>query len=322
MPTKPDQLSATPPLVVIVGPTAGGKTAFSIALAQRCPLGGECISADSMQVYRGMNIGTAKPSLAEQAGIPHHLLDLVEPSDDGFTVDDWLERAEAAIAAIRSRGRLPIVVGGTNLYVRALLQGLFKGPEPDPALRAALEALPAETLRDELLRIDPRAAERIHPNDVRRTVRAIEVFRLGGTPLSALQTQWSDDLGRNVRSDALIVGLDWPVEAINRRINARVKGMFAAGLLEEAAALAQRGLGRQAREAVGYQEALAALDRRSTVDEAIEATKIRTRRYGKQQRTWLRRFRGLPGSVWIEADREPLERWVERTLEALAARPR
>lgn len=304
------------PLIVIVGPTAGGKTALSIELALR--LGGECISADSMQVYRGMDIGTAKPSPAERRGVPHHLLDIVEAGDDGFTVDDWLERCEAAIVEIRARGRVPIVVGGTNLYVRALLEGLFKGPEPDPALRRELEAMPLPTLRAELLRVDPKAAERIHPNDLRRTVRALEVYRLSGRPLSQHQTQWSENLRGNVRPDAFLVGLDWPVDLINRRMNARVKGMYEGGLIEEVKALRERGLGRQAREAVGYGEVIELLAGKRTLEEAVEETKIRTRRYGKQQRTWLRRFRGLPRSVWIDAATEAEATWPDRVLAAIA----
>ena len=311
-------MHADRPLLVIIGPTAGGKTALSIELALR--LGGECISADSMQVYRGMDIGTAKPTAEERRGVAHHLLDVVDPEVDGFTVDEWLERAEEAIADIRGRGRTPIVVGGTNLYVRALLEGLFKGPEPDPVLRDLLEATPLPELRAELERIDPRAAARIHPNDLRRTVRAIEVHRLSGRPLSEHQTQWSDDARANVRPDAFLVGLEWPVELINRRMNARVKAMYERGLVDEVRRLVGRGLGRQAREAVGYGEVLEHLAGARTLDEAIEETKIRTRRYGKQQRTWLRRFRGIPRSVWLDATRDPEERWPDLVLAALAER--
>jgi tRNA dimethylallyltransferase len=300
------------PILVIVGPTAGGKSALAMALARALP--GECISADSMQIYRGMDIGTAKPTAAERSEIPHHLIDLVEPDDDGFTVDAWLERATATADEIRRRGRTPIVVGGTNLYVRALLEGLFEGPEPDPALRAALEALPISALREELVRVDPPSAARIHPNDLRRTVRALEVFRQTGTPLSTLQTQWSADVRQNARRDAIVVGLEWPVDAINRRINARVKEMMAAGFLDEVRTLAARGLGRQAREAVGYGELLEHLAGRVSLEDAIEAIKIRTRRYAKQQRTWLRRFRALERSCWLDASVEPMDAWPARVL--------
>ncbi|MBL9149159.1 MAG: tRNA (adenosine(37)-N6)-dimethylallyltransferase MiaA [Phycisphaerae bacterium] len=300
-------MTSPAPILVIVGPTAGGKSALAMELARTLP--GECISADSMQIYRGMDIGTAKPTAAERSEIPHHLIDLVEPDDDGFTVDAWLERATATIDEIRRRGRTPIVVGGTNLYVRALLEGLFEGPEPDPALRAALEALPLTALREELCRVDPPSAARIHPNDLRRTVRALEVFRQTGTPLSTLQTQWSADVRQNARQDAIVVGLEWPVESINRRINARVKDMMAAGFLDEVRGLAARGLGRQAREAVGYGELLEHLAGRVSLEDAVEAIKIRTRRYAKQQRTWLRRFRALERSCWLDASVEPMESW-------------
>jgi len=308
---------STPPLIVIVGPTAGGKTRLAIEIARGLPSGGECVSADSMQVYRGMDIGTAKPGTEERGDVPHHLMDIADPRDDGFTVDDWLTQANEALAAIHARGRTPIVVGGTNLYVRALLEGMFEGPEPDPALRAALEATPLEALRTELRAVDPPAAERIHPNDQRRTVRAIEVFRLTGQPLSALQTQWAGEVRTAARPDAVIVGLAWPVELINRRMNTRVKWMFANGFVDEVTRLRALGLGRQAREAVGYGEVLAHLEGRMSLEDAIESTAIRTRRYGKQQRTWLRRFRTLPDAVWIDAATEPEATWAARVLARL-----
>lgn len=303
------------PILVLVGPTAGGKTRLAIELARALPQGGECISADSMQVYRGMDIGTAKPTLEERCGVPHHLLDLVGHDEEGFTVEIWLARAEAAIAEIRARGRVPIVVGGTNLYVRALLEGLFEGPEPDPRLRAELEATSTDELRAELERVDPDAAARIHREDRRRTVRAIEVFRLSGRPISALQTQWSSDPRAAGRPDARVVGLEWPVEAINRRINDRVRAMMAAGFLDEVRSLLARApFGRQSREAVGYEELSAHLAGRLPLDDAVEAIKIRSRRYAKQQRTWLRRFRPRPGSLWLDAGSEPALGWPRRVI--------
>ncbi len=305
--------------MVVIGPTAGGKTRLAIGLALR--LGGECIGADSMQVYRGMDLGTAKPTAEERAAVPHHLIDVADPRDDGFKVEEWRRRAEAAIADIRGRGRVPVVVGGTSLYVRALLEGLFSGPEPDPGLRAALDATPIEILREELVRVDPAAAARIHPNDRRRTQRAIEVFRQTGRPISDLQAEWDATLSTRAHPEARIVGLDWPVEAINPRINARVKAMFAAGLVDEASRLRTLGpLGRQAREAVGYGEAFEVLDGALTLDEAIERTKIRTRRYAKQQRTWLRRFRTIPGGIWIDAGRESEENFLDLAGSALKSR--
>jgi tRNA dimethylallyltransferase len=296
-------------LLVVIGPTAGGKTRLAIELARR--FGGECIGADSMQVYRGMDIGTAKPTAEERAAVPHHLLDIADPREEGFTVEEWRRLAESAIADIRSRGRVPIVVGGTSLYLRALLEGLFAGPDPDPALRAELDAMPPGELRAELARVDPAAADRIHPHDRRRTQRAVEVFRQTGRPISTVQAEWSERLSTRAHPEARIVGLEWPVEAINRRINARVKAMFAGGLLEEARTLRGLGpLGRQAREAVGYGEAFGVLDGSLPLEEAITRTKIRTRRYAKQQRTWLRRFRTIPGSIWLDAGGESEENLV------------
>lgn len=307
------------PIVLILGPTAGGKTALATALAQALPGGGECISADSMQVYRGMDIGTAKPSAAERAAAPHHLLDLIDPREDGFTVDRWLELAEQAIAAIRGRGGWPIVVGGTNLYVQALLYGMFEGPPADAALRAELEAATLEQLRMRLEQVDPAAAERIHRNDRRRTVRALEVFAATGRPISEHQRQWFNE-DHPPRQDVRIVGLDYSVESINRRINARVKAMMAEGFLEEVGTLAGNGsLGRQAREALGYKQLLAHLNGECSLEDAIEQIKIRTRRFAKQQRTWLRRFRPLGQSRWLAADEMPLQSIVDQCFTWLVA---
>lgn len=291
------------PYPVIVGPTAGGKTAVAVELAYalkragRAP--GEVVTADAFQVYKGMDVGTAKPTEDERRGVPHHLIDLVEPTER-FTVHDWLGRAEPVIADIRARGRTPIVVGGTNLYVKAFLDGLFDGPQPGPEVRAAVAAMPQPERRAELERVDPDAFARIHASDIRRTVRALEVFRETGTPISVLQAQW--DAERVARPDAVLVGLDWEVDALNRRINARVKGMLQEGLVQEAWELWQSGqLGEQAREAIGYKQLIPHFKGSQTLEEASERIKIETRRLGKNQRTWLRRLSTRPGSVWIPA---------------------
>jgi len=292
---------------VIVGPTAGGKSALAITLCEalrrtphtRLPGSAEIITMDSMQVFRGMDIGTAKPSPAERDRVPHHLVDIASPAEP-FSVERWLEEAQTAIESLRSRGVLPIVVGGTHLYAKALLEGLFEGPPASPEIRAQLEPLPTTDLRRELEQIDPDASRRIHPNDRRRAVRAIEVFRLTGEPISALQRQW--DRG-SVRPDALLVGLTWSSDALNRRINARVRSMIEAGLVEEARSLYDLGLlGEQAREAIGYKQLIAHFEGGLTLDEAIERIKIETRRFAKNQRTWLRRLRTTPGSVWLDAE--------------------
>ncbi len=288
------------PFPLICGPTAGGKTALALALAHglaRDGQPGEVISADAFQVYKGLDIGSAKPTLAERQGVPHHLIDAIEPTEP-FTVHDWLAEAERLIADIRARDRVPIVVGGTHLYVKALLEGLFEGPEPDEALRAELRATPLPHLRAELERVDPAAAQRIHPNDDRRTVRALEVYRQTGTPISELQQQW--DRAKSARPDALLVGLDWPADRINPRINARVRQMMADGFLEEVRALeASDRLGPQAREGLGYKQLLAHLRAELSFDDAVEQIKIETRRFAKNQRTWLRRLRATPNSVWL-----------------------
>jgi tRNA dimethylallyltransferase len=300
-------------VVGIVGPTATGKTRIAIELAQQT--GAEIVSVDSMQLYRGMDIGTAKPSLEERAAIPHHLFDVADPAEDGFSVDSWLALAEESVRTIRRRGRVPILAGGTNLYVQAFLEGLFEGPEPDPRLRAELEGLDPNVRRRRLEEADPAAAERIHPNDVKRTIRALEVHALTGRRLSDLQQQWGR--GR-CRDDVVIVGLDWPVEAINRRINARVRVMIEAGLVDEVRRLLAAGrLGRQAREALGYRQIADYLEGRLGLEEAVEQIKIRTRRFAKQQRTWLRRFRAISRSTWIPAADLTPQELVDKALTSI-----
>ena len=310
-------MSPLNPFIVIVGPTAGGKTELAIELATRLPGSGECICADSMQIYRGMDIGTAKPSAAQRSAVPHHLLDLVDPSEDGFSVDRWLALAQDAISGIRERGRWPIVVGGTNLYIQALLHGLFDGPEPARELRDALAALDDKTLRQRLEAIDPPAAARIHANDRRRAIRAIEVFEQTGRRISDLQSQWSSIT--TIPADLRLIGLEYGVATINARINARVKAMFEAGLVEEVRRVqGSGGLGRQASEALGYRQVLDHLAGRLSLQETIEQIKIGTRQLAKQQRTWLRRFRRHAGSAWVEANELSPQALVDEALAALS----
>lgn len=304
-------------VILIVGPTAGGKSSLALALAQRLPGGGEIISADSMQVYRGMDIGTAKPTTGEQQLVPHHLIDVVEP-DEPYSVDDWLKATEQCIDEIRARGHWPIIVGGTNLYVKAFLEGLFEGPPPDEALRAELARWSLEDLHAEVGRVDPASAERIHRNDRKRLTRALEVYRATGTPLTRWQSQWSSSRRRD---DVLLIGLDWPPEAINRRINARVRAMLDAGLAEEVRSLHARGrLGPQAREALGYKQLLAASGGAIGLEDATEQIKIETRRFARKQRTWLKSFRVYPDSCWIACDDLTAQDIVEQSLTFIAAR--
>lgn len=284
---------------VIIGPTAGGKSALAMALVEALGAAGttaEIVVADSIQVYRGLDIGTAKPTPAEQAQVAHHLIDIVEPTER-FSVDTWLGLAEAAIAQIKSRGHVPIVVGGTHLYIKVFLEGLFQGPRPDEQLREALRAMDPQERRAELERVDPGAAARIHPADERRTVRALEVYRLTGRPITQWQGQWDSGQGRR---DCAVIGLEWETDPLNQRINARVKAMFESGLVEETRAIAVAGrFGPQACEGLGYKQILAHFAGDLTLDEATEQVKIETRRFAKNQRTWLRRLRTIPGSIWL-----------------------
>jgi tRNA dimethylallyltransferase len=302
------------PIILILGPTAGGKTSLAISLANQLDGGGECICADSMQIYKNMNIGTAKPTQEEQAQAIHHLVNIVDPSEDGFTVESWLTRAEQAIEDIRARGKWPIVVGGTNLYVQSLLFGLFDGPDCDQEKRDALNAEPNTVLQERLHALDPEAAARIHINDKRRLVRAIEVCEATGYPLSSLQSQWGKPMPRE---DAIMIGLTWPVKTINRRINARVRAMFDEGFLDEVNLL-QGTLGKQASEALGYKQLLAHIRGECTLDEAKERVKILTRRYAKQQRTWLRRFQVLPSAHFIDMEDKGMQYAVEQALTCIS----
>lgn len=296
---------------ILYGPTASGKSALGLALHARLRTLGvpsELVTADAFQVYRGMDIGTAKPSDAERASAPHHLIDIAEPhAPEPFTLDQWLERAEGVITSLRARGVLPIVVGGTSLYIQALLFGLFSGPAADTSLRAELGALDVDQLRRELIKVDPDAAERIHPSDTRRSIRAIEVHRLTGVPISEHQRQWSES---PPRADAKLFILSWPVEQLNPRINSRVKTMIAEGLVEEVKALAAQGpLNRQAAEALGYKQLLQHLGNTKDfpLDETIERIKIETRRFAKNQRTWMKRLTISARAVTLAAESQDAE---------------
>ncbi len=273
------------PFPLICGPTASGKTDLALALAERLGTA-EIVSADAFHIYRGMDIGTAKPSPEQRRRVPHHLVDLREPTES-FSVEQWLRLAEAAIEGVRERGATPIVVGGTHLYVKALLDGLFHSPSPDPDLRARLQVMDPSALRAELERVDPEAAARIHPNDLRRTIRALEVHRATGRPISEHQRQWD----RAGRCDAQLVILGWDPQELNQRINARVRAMVQRGLVEEVRGLWESGrLGEQAREAIGYKQLIPYFEGQTTLEDAIERMKIESRRLAKNQRTWIRRI--------------------------------
>jgi tRNA dimethylallyltransferase len=275
-----------PRLVVIVGPTGAGKTRLSLALA--AATGGEVISCDSQQVYVGMDIGTGKATPEERTRTPHHLLDVVQP-DEIMTAARFIEMADAAIADIAARGKAAIVVGGTGLYVRALLLGLFEGPPASPEVRAELGKLGLEALRAELERVDPTAATKIEKNDEKRIIRALEVFRLTGEPMSAHQAR-HDHRTLPRRYDARMIGLSPEREDLYKAIDARVDEMMALGFEQEVAALRERGYlpPLRSQQAIGYAElhAVAA----GEVDRArgIELIKRNSRHYARRQMSWYR----------------------------------
>ena len=284
-------------LTFIMGCTGCGKGALGLELARR--LDGEIVSIDSMKIYRRMDIGTAKPAPAVRAEVRHHLIDAVEPSEE-FSVAQFAQQAEAAIADLHARGRPVLCVGGTALYLKALTEGLFEGPSADPGLRDRLRrraaAVGNAALHAELRRIDPEAADRIHPNDLQRIVRALEVFELTGTPISRLQTQW----GRlRTRYDSRIIALRREREDQSRRTNARVRRMIEQGLVDEVRSLLSepRPLSTTARKALGYAEVIEHLEGGLPLVEAVEKIKINTRKFAKAQRTWLKRFRT---AEWID----------------------
>jgi tRNA dimethylallyltransferase len=298
-------------LIVIIGPTASGKSELALELARR--VGGEILSVDSMQVYRGMDIGTAKPSGEEQAAVRHHLIDLVMPVE-AFTVARFVELADSVIADARRRGVPLIATGGTPLYYKALFEGLFDGPAADSALRERLRGEPAEALYARLARVDPAAAARIHVNDTKRLVRALEVYELTGRPISSYQTEWTQT---HARHDAVWFGLTWEREALNRRINARVKAMIQAGWVEEVRGLLGRHgqLSKTAGEATGYAELIAHVQGRLSLEDAAEEIKIATRQLARRQMKWFKRF---PGVRWI-AGESALEEKVERVMRMIAS---
>jgi tRNA dimethylallyltransferase len=289
--------SPIPLAVLLLGPTGSGKTALSLALGER--FGGEIVSCDSVAVYRGMDLGTAKPTLEERARLPHHLIDLTEP-DQPYTAGEYSRQARTAMREIAARERMPIVTGGTGLYLRALTEGLFAGPERHEALRARLHLSSQKRgsawLHRLLLRLDPASAARIHANDAPKLIRAIEVCVKTRKPLSYV-------LGdRMLARDPLTgfrllrIGLNPPRQALYDRLNLRCKAMFVAGLVAETRILLERYGPVKALDSLGYRQALAVLRESCSVDEAVAAAQQGHRNYAKRQLTWFRR--------------EPEVRWI------------
>ncbi|WP_232677445.1 tRNA (adenosine(37)-N6)-dimethylallyltransferase MiaA [Nocardioides sp. R-C-SC26] len=299
-----------PPVVAIVGPTASGKTGLSLALAER--LDGEIVNTDAMAVYRGMDIGIAKPVPAERRGIPHHLLDTLSVRDPA-TVAEFQIWARAAIAEIRSRGRSPVLVGGSALYTRAIVDR-FEFPGTDPAVRerweAEAERLGSAALHARLAEVDPSAAASILPDNTRRIVRALEVVEITGRPFSASLPELTYDDPRTVQ-----IGVEIDRPTLDARIERRVAAMFDDGLVAEVEHLLAQGLreGRTASRAIGYQQVIAHLDGELGLDEARERTVVATRQFARRQLAWWRKD---PRIVWLPYDAPDL---VERAVAAVGA---
>ena len=275
--------------LILTGPTASGKSGLALALAQQLHV--EIISMDSMAVYRGMDIGTAKPTIDDRQQVPHHLIDCLDPWESA-SVAWWLTEASRVTGDVLQRGKRAIIVGGTPLYLKALSCGLFESPEVDPKLRAELEQQPAQFLHERLLLVDPEAAARIHLNDHRRLVRALEVYLQTGRPLSDWQQQFKTE--PRARPTPIIC-IDVPREELYRRIDARVDAMMQMGWLDEVRRLLHlpKPLSKEAAQAAGYRELAEHLRGTCSLEDAIAATKTRSRQLAKRQLTWFRSFPGL-----------------------------
>jgi tRNA dimethylallyltransferase len=282
--------------LILTGPTGCGKSTLGLELADQ--LGAEILSMDSMALYRGMDIGTAKPDREARRRVPHHLLDVLDPWQSA-SVAWWLEQAAASVREIEKRGKQVLIVGGTPLYLKALLRGLFDGPAADRELRGQLtretELAGPEALHRRLGQVDPQSAARLHPHDVRRIIRALEVWELTGKPISAWQEQWASDRASLDAASQFprVLYLDLPRDLLYARIEARTRQMIDAGLVEEVRALRRlpHPLSREASQAVGYKELFDHLAGRSPLEQAITQIQTRSRNLAKRQLSW---FRHLP----------------------------
>lgn len=312
------------PLVIILGPTASGKSALAVRVARE--FGGEILACDSTQVYRGFDVGTAKPDEAERGGIPHHLMDLAGP-DEIFTAGEYRRRAAAVLKDLNRRGRLPVMTAGTGLYLRALLEGLADAPERSEELRARLEAIVERRghayLHRLLRRLDPPSATRISPNDKQKLIRAVEICVVAGKPLSQVHQAGREPLRGYA---AVKIGLAPARELLHQRIERRVLQMIERGWLAEAAALLREGARATAKpfEFIGYRELREHLLGRATLDDAVRAISVATRQYAKRQMTW---FRKEPGVAWISGFGDDPSvvaealRLLETQLQAAGRRP-
>ncbi len=303
----PENLSGGQPVVAVVGPTASGKSDLGVALALE--LGGEIVNADSMQLYRGMDVGTAKLTVAERRGVPHHLLDIWDVTETA-SVADYQLRGRTAVDALRAAGGTPVLVGGSGLYVRAVLDDL-EFPGTDPEVRARLEAeledVGSGALHARLAALDPDAAAAILPSNGRRVVRALEVVEITGGPFAATLPEHRDVY------PSVQVGLDVPRPELDRRIDVRVERMWAGGLVDEVRGLLETGLreGRTASRALGYAQVIRFLDGEWSEEQALEDTQRATRRFARRQDTWFRRDDRV---VWLPHDADDL---LDRALAAV-----
>lgn len=288
-------------LLAILGPTGSGKSRLALALAQR--VGGEIISVDSAQVFIGLDIGTAKPTASERLEVPHHLVDVID-SETQWTAADFRRSADLAIAEVRGRGRRPILCGGTGLWYRALLHGVFEAPQIDPELRRRvreeLRTLGAPALHAELARVDPAAAAKLHPNDPQRIGRALEVYRQTGRPISLLQAEHGF---RELRYPVKAMALAWPKERLWARLYERAVAMYRAGLVEETERLLEQGASPSGPglSIIGYRDAVRVVAGDLSREDAVEATYLATRQYAKRQRNWWNREATV---TWVDATQD------------------
>ena len=303
-------------LIAVAGPTASGKTSLAIGLAKE--FGGEIVGADSMQIYKYMNIGTAKPTAEERAQAVHHMIDFLEP-DAQYSVADYTRQAHEVIADIASRGALPIMCGGTGLYINSVVDDITFGEfETDYALRAELNAVAekegAQVLIDQLREFDPVSAERLHPNNLRRIIRALEFYRSTGIPISEHQ---ENTKRQESRYDPLLISIEWDRHKLYERINTRVDMMIEQGLFDEVRSLMERGYtdALNSMQGIGYKEVIACINGEMSFDDTVELMKQSSRRYAKRQLTWFRRDKRMK---WVSADNaaEEAKRLVYDTIHA------
>ena len=309
-------MNVTPTVLCIVGPTACGKTALSVDLARK--LNGEIVSADAVAVYRGLDIGSAKPTGPERQGIPHHLIDCVDITDESFTVSTFRSAARSAIDGIAARGKLPIVVGGSGLYLDSIFADMRFSAPSDPSVRTSIEKEYDEdpnAVFEALRAADAVTASRIHPNDRKRVVRAVEVFRVTGKPFSELNAAFETAQAEDETYRTIRIGLNTDRKRLYERINARVDRMFSDGLIEEAFALFERGLTPdryRAMQSIGYAQLYEAYLGNCSVEEAKEQIKLDTRHFAKRQITWFKRN---PNTIWFDPFETDMSEIIQQITE-------